>query len=407
MKRALGSIYDNNGYWYYRVQLPGEKERKTIPLKAPGAVHAMKTDRPRKMAEDAAHRIWEAAWHVAKANGGEAPTLVAEAVCAFGEWAEGYYRGSNEAANCRGAVRILAELYGDRALGELVHSDMMRVRDALIARGLCRKTINRHINILTHRFSQWALDAGVITAAQKVEISQLAPIKRGRTAAPERPPVLAAKDVDIEAAVVASVPHMAAMIRVHRLTGMRPGEICRMKWEEIERGDDIWIYRPQRHKNDWRGEFGAPRVVLIGPKAQAILEALGCTQRGYVFSPRIAVAEWVAEKRAKRTSPFYPCRDENYTRALPSPTRSPGDHWGTCEYNCSVKAAIERGGGGHFTPNQLRHAFATEVRRKFGLEACRAVLGHSMGSSVTDIYSFEAMEEEIIEKARAAVLALG
>ena len=48
-----------------------------------------------------------------------------------------------------------------------------------------------------------------------------------------------------------------------------------------------------------------------------------------------------------------------------------------------------------------------EVRRKFGLEACRAVLGHSMGARITDRYSCDALEDEIVEKASAAVEALG
>ena len=60
-----------------------------------------------------------------------------------------------------------------------------------------------------------------------------------------------------------------------------------------------------------------------------------------------------------------------------------------------------------WSANQLRHAFATEVRRKFGLEACRAVLGHSNGARVTDRYSFEAAEDEIIKAASVAVEALG
>jgi len=51
--------------------------------------------------------------------------------------------------------------------------------------------------------------------------------------------------------------------------------------------------------------------------------------------------------------------------------------------------------------------FATEVRRRFGLEATRAVLGHSMGARITDRYSFEAAEDEIIRAASAAVEALG
>ena len=46
------------------------------------------------------------------------------------------------------------------------------------------------------------------------------------------------------------------------------------------------------------------------------------------------------------------------------------------------------------------------IRRKFGLEACRAVLGHSMDTRITDRYSYEALEVEIAAKATPAVEAL-
>jgi integrase len=40
----------------------------------------------------------------------------------------------------------------------------------------------------------------------------------------------------------------------------------------------------------------------------------------------------------------------------------------------------------HWTPNQLRHAAATEIRKRFGLESSRVVLGHSKANT-TEIYA--------------------
>ena len=147
--------------------------------------------------------------------------------------------------------------------------------------------------------------------------------------------------------------------------------------------------------------------MLIGPKARGILSGLwGAEKIGVFFSPAQSVAEWMAAKRAMRKSPFYPCRDESFTRSRPD-ARKPRNAWGTSEYNNSIAKACKRAGVEKWSPNQLRHSFATEVRRKFGLEACRAVLGHSMGAAVTDRYSYAAIEDEIIAKAREAVEALG
>ena len=39
-----------------------------------------------------------------------------------------------------------------------------------------------------------------------------------------------------------------------------------------------------------------------------------------------------------------------------------------------------------WSPNQLRHAAATEYRKKFGLEAAQVVLGHKT-ANITEIYA--------------------
>ncbi len=56
VETAAGSVYDNKGYWYVKARLPGSKVRRSYPLKAPGAAHAMRSDCPVEMARDAAHR---------------------------------------------------------------------------------------------------------------------------------------------------------------------------------------------------------------------------------------------------------------------------------------------------------------------------------------------------------------
>ena len=40
----------------------------------------------------------------------------------------------------------------------------------------------------------------------------------------------------------------------------------------------------------------------------------------------------------------------------------------------------------HWAPNQLRHSKATEVRRRFGLEAAQVSLGHAK-ADVTQVYA--------------------
>ena len=56
-----GTVYVNNGYWWYAVRLPGEKKRKARKLCAPGSEIALHADRSRDVAIAAAQKVWEAA----------------------------------------------------------------------------------------------------------------------------------------------------------------------------------------------------------------------------------------------------------------------------------------------------------------------------------------------------------
>ena len=89
--KQTGSVWDNHGLWYYSVKLPGEKTRRNVPLKAPNSTHTMRTDRPRKMAEDAAARYWEEHTRQA-ARREQAGATVADLCAAWDAHCREYYR---------------------------------------------------------------------------------------------------------------------------------------------------------------------------------------------------------------------------------------------------------------------------------------------------------------------------
>lgn len=402
-----GTVFNNHGYWYLAVRLPGEKRRRQVPLRAPGARHTLTIDRPRKMAEEAAARYWEAQTRTQRRREREELGMTVSELCAaWGEHAEQYYRHpdgtqTGEARHAITDVRLFREMYGQACLSELTHADMLRHRDALLRSGICRTTINKRIGAVK-RMIAWALDEALIPAQVKAELTQVSNLKPGRSAARETDPVRPVPIEAVETAMANMMPNTADMVRVHRLTGMRPEEVCNLRWSLIDTTQTPWVYRPSTHKNKWRGQ---PRIVLIGPKAREILSR----HRGddIPFSPMTAIVEYMTAKRAARTSPFHPCRNEEYSRAKPVAQRKPRPQWDSGAYAHTVAAACRRAGIQSWSPNRLRHAFATEVRRAFGLAACRAVLGHPTGARITDRYSYAAIEEEMIRAASAAVEALG
>ena len=397
--KQTGSVFLNHGLWYYSVQLPGEKKRRQVPLKAPGAKTTLREDRPRKMAEEAAARYWEE--HTRQVKRHEAVGMRVSTLCAeWGKHCTEYYSKSMATNGILG-VRLFCEMYANQSVCELTHADMLRHRDALVRSGVCRGTVNRRLWFVKAMIA-WALDEGLIPAVVKAELSQVRNIKRGRSQAPERAPVRPVDDVTITETLKHMMPNTADMVRVHRLTGMRPCELCHLRWSQIDTSQTPWVYRvpADANKNAWRGELGRPRVVLIGPKAREILNRY----RGgdIPFSPEKAMTEYFNNLREERVTPFYGGKDPN--AHIP---RKFGETWKTDSYTGTIAAACRRADIKPWGANRLRHAFATEVRRKFGLDAARAVLGHTGGGCVTDIYTYDSLEEEMIRRAAPAVEALG
>jgi integrase len=55
-------------------------------------------------------------------------------------------------------------------------------------------------------------------------------------------------------------------------------------------------------------------------------------------------------------------------------------------YGKAIDKAAERAGVPTWNPNQLRHRLATEVRKRYGVEAAQVLLGHER-ADVTQVYA--------------------
>lgn len=387
-----GTIYVNNGYWWYAVRLPGEKKRKARKLCAPGSDIALHADRSRDVAIAAARKLWEQETRRLPTTATKSETV--DAVC--GAWiahCEVYYRrrdGSQtgEACGCQNAVRVLRDMHGKRPVAELQHADMLAVRDALVRSGIARVTVNRYMERI-RRLWTWALDEGLLTATQKAELTQVHNLKAFRSAAPETEPVRPVDDSVVAATCEVMAQNTADMVRVQRLTGMRPGEVCNMSWDAIDTTSTPWVYRPPFHKTEWKGKI---RAVLIGPKARTILQKY----RAFAvpFSPVAAFEVETANGAEGRRG----------VRGIPDKLT---EKWDTARYGCTVRDASRRADVEEWSPNRLRHSFATEVRRKHGIWAAAALLGHSNRLKITEGYSREAAVDELVRECGAVIEAIG
>jgi integrase len=180
-----------------------------------------------------------------------------------------------------------------------------------------------------------------------------------------------------EAHVEAIRPHVArqvwAMIDLQRLSAMRPGEVTAMRTADLEMSGPVWTYVPRRHKTAHRGR---DRTIFLGPRAQAVLRPwLRAEPSEFLFSPKEAMAEFRAAQRRNRTTPLYPSQRDRPKKSAPK--RSLGKRYTTSSYCHAVGYGCRRAGVPRWHPHQLRHTAASAIRRRYGLEASQAVLGHA------------------------------
>lgn len=227
-------------------------------------------------------------------------------------------------------------------------------------------------------------------------------MRKGRSAAREAARVRPVDDEHVDATLSYLSPPVAAMVALQRRTGCRPGEVVTLRPCDVTRRlDGLWTYRPSRFKTEHHED--AERVIMLGPKAQAVLRPwLDRDSEAYCFSPREAVAWQQAQKRLKRRTKIQPSQLD---RSKAKPKRVPAECYTTDSYRRAIEYAVrsankalrkqaEADGRGpadvpqipNWHPNQIRHAVATIVRERHGIEAAQVVLGHAK-ADVTQVYA--------------------
>jgi integrase len=317
---------------------------------------------------------------------GRPDLTVNELILAFLRHAEGHYgkaacrSSTTELKNLLDALRPLRELYGHSNARDFGPIALRAVRDRMIEEGLARTTINARINRIRRVF-RWEVSSELIPPGVIQALGSVAGLQRGRSKAkePERITPVAVGDVD---KTLPFLPRpVAAMVRIQLLTGCRTEEVLSMRGDELTPGEPNWEYRPGSHKNAWRGQR---RVIPIGPRARAILEEfVRPGGQGYLFSPRDAVRAHHARRTRARESKPTP---SELARRSGTPGQHHGQRYDRRSYRQAILRACRRAGIRAWTPLQLRHAAATIIRARFGLEAAQSVLGHAR-ADVTQLYA--------------------
>jgi integrase len=295
------------------------------------------------------------------------PTLTV-VIHAYWTHAQTYYRKNGKPTSqvhlIKDAIKPLRRLYGETAAKDFRPLALKAVRQQFIDQKLCRNTVNAHIARIKRLF-RWASEEEMVPPATYHSLLSVKGLAKDRTEAPDRAPVAPATLEHVQAILPRLRPPIRAMVELQCLTGMRPGEVLVMRGRDIDRSGPVWKYVPESHKTE---HHDRQRTILLGPKAQAILEPwLTVGSEEYLFRPR-PMPKTLFNGRP-RTSKW-----------------TPGPCYSANSYRFRIRYACGRAKVPVFAPNQLRHLAATRIRAEFGLEAAQVILGHAR-ADVTQVYA--------------------
>ncbi|MFQ5423650.1 MAG: tyrosine recombinase XerC [Phycisphaerae bacterium] len=322
-----------------------------------------------------------------------------------------------ESANYDLAIRLFRRLCGNLPAQSVGPNRLRDVRTAMIelgwSRGYCNKQTNR-----IRRIYKWGVSHETCSVESYQRLATIEPLRRGQTEAHDNPPVRPVPDEAIDAVLPHVSRQVAAMIELQRLTGMRPGEVCGMRPVDLDMSEAIWVFRPETHKTAW---CGRTRVVHLGPKAQAVIRSFlaGRSTTAHLFSPAEAEIERRAAMHAARKTPMS-CGNRPGICRKDHPRWKAGDRYTTPSYLRAIQYACDKAfpppdplakrdgetkaqwqarltlkqkqelkawrKAHRWHPHQLRHNAATLIRREFGLEAARILLGHSSAVVTEAVY---------------------
>lgn len=124
----------------------------------------------------------------------------------------------------RVAVERLVEIVGDIYLHDILPEHVDRYREALLSEGKAPGTVNSYlgaIRAMMHRAKDWGYLRDV-------------PFRRGQLAKMPPPRVRYLSPEEVRRLLEAANPRLRAIIQVALNTGMRAGEILRLRWSDVD-----------------------------------------------------------------------------------------------------------------------------------------------------------------------------
>lgn len=284
------------------------------------------------------------------------PPVLADVVPHYLKHCESYYilptgKRSDEPAKIERAFRRFLELDPPR---DLDRSHVAAFREKLVAQKLSRMYINQTVNRIAQGL-RWLAEHGHIPDASAMSVQLLAPLPAFRRGLPEPVRVLPVTWETVEKTLEHVSAFWRSMVLLQWHTGMRPGEVCSLRVDEVNTAGETWIIdKGVNHKTAYKGK---QKVFPIGPSARSVLEP------------------WLEIARLKKVPFIFRARNCGVN-----------GHVIESSYYHAIENACRKAGVEEWGPNRIRHAYATRLRAAAGLDAAQLMLGHS-SANITQIYA--------------------
>ncbi len=338
------NLHKASGQAVMRVTLPGGV-RKSVYLGV--------FDSPESKAEYA-RRIQAIGTNTVTAITGPSATdlTVAELLVRFLGHADQHYRhpdgkATSSIGGFKFAAKPLKELFAFTPVSEFGPIALKMLRSRMVELGWCRRSVNAGVMAVRSIF-KWGVSEELVPPDVLAGLKSVQGLQRGRSKATDPEPVAPVADANIDL-VLPLVPRgVRGLILFQRFTGCRPGEAVILCVTNIDTSSTTWCYTPPAHKGAWRGKG---RTIAIGPRGKKLVEECAPTD------PK---------------EPVFRTAD--------------GTAYTSCRYRRAVTRACLKAGISPWFPNMIRHTYASEARRLFGLEGAQVALGHSK-ADVTQMYA--------------------
>jgi integrase len=146
--------------------------------------------------------------------------------CEYYGWTKDPKRGDK--ISLRDALRVVRKLYGHRPAREFGPLALKACRARMIRKDWARTYINSQVDRLRRMF-RWAAEEELLPGSVYDNLAKVASLRKGKSDARESERVRPVRDEVVDATLPFLHPMLGAMVELQRLTGMRPGEVCRLR----------------------------------------------------------------------------------------------------------------------------------------------------------------------------------